>query len=250
MTKYLTAKQKAEELAITTRGLAKTRHLYKHIKKSPRKYLYFAEEYIPTHIPAPVEPGPLRSKLKLPPKRRRKVSSSELNYYKVNGGTGETFQLENQRRKEQSIKNRTVIEKKELVYFVLQPDDEMSAVKVGKSASEQKVDQRASSCITYNPKHTYLLGYIEGVEKEWHEKFKEHCIHNEWFNWFALKDTILSLNLKLPASYIGVLRPRYKKECKNDPRKLSLLEKDEYIVRTWISEILESISGDITSPKI
>ena len=126
----------------------------------------------------------------------------------------------------------------------------MSAVKVGKSASEQKVDQRASSCITYNPKHTYLLGYIEGVEKEWHEKFKEHCIHNEWFNWFSVKDTILSLNLKLPTSYIGVLRPRYKKECKNDPRKLSLLEKDEYIVRTWISEILESISGDITSPKM
>jgi len=71
--------------------------------------LYFPEEYIPTHIPAPVEPGPLRSKLKLPPKRRRKVSSSELNYYKVNSGTGEAFQLENQRRKEQSIKNKNLV---------------------------------------------------------------------------------------------------------------------------------------------
>ena len=115
--KVLTAKQKAKELGITTSGLAKTRRLYKHIKKSPRKYLYFPEEYIPTHIPAPVEPGPLRSKLKLPPKKRRKVSSSELNYYKVNGGTGEAFQLENQRRKEQSIKNRTVIEKKRISIF-------------------------------------------------------------------------------------------------------------------------------------
>jgi len=32
--KYLSAKQKADELGITTNGLAKTRHLYKHIKKA------------------------------------------------------------------------------------------------------------------------------------------------------------------------------------------------------------------------
>ena len=37
--KILTAKQKAEELGVSLSGLAKTRHLYKHIKKSPRKYL-------------------------------------------------------------------------------------------------------------------------------------------------------------------------------------------------------------------
>ena len=44
MFKYLSAKEKAQELGITTSGLAKTRHLYKHIKKSPRKYLYFKED--------------------------------------------------------------------------------------------------------------------------------------------------------------------------------------------------------------
>jgi len=44
MTKYLSAKQKAKELGITTSGLAKTRHLYKHIRKSPHKYLYFEED--------------------------------------------------------------------------------------------------------------------------------------------------------------------------------------------------------------
>ena len=44
MTKYLSAKEKAEELGITTSGLAKTRHLYKHIRKSPHKYLYFEED--------------------------------------------------------------------------------------------------------------------------------------------------------------------------------------------------------------
>ena len=43
--KYLSAKEKAKELGITTNGLAKTRHLYKHIKKSPRKYLHFAEDH-------------------------------------------------------------------------------------------------------------------------------------------------------------------------------------------------------------
>jgi len=44
MFKYLSAKEKARELGITTSGLAKTRHLYKHIKKSPHKYLYFKED--------------------------------------------------------------------------------------------------------------------------------------------------------------------------------------------------------------
>ncbi len=61
MTKYLTAREKAQELGITTSGLAKTRHLYKHIKKSPHKYLYFAEEdrdiIRPNTLPGPLNPG-------------------------------------------------------------------------------------------------------------------------------------------------------------------------------------------------
>ena len=50
--KVLTAKQKAKELGISLSGLRQSRHLYKHIKKSPRKYLYFEEEYRP-FIPEP-----------------------------------------------------------------------------------------------------------------------------------------------------------------------------------------------------
>ena len=53
MTKYLTAKQKAEELGITLSGLRKTRHLYKHIPKGPRKYLYFAED--PQDVVRPIK---------------------------------------------------------------------------------------------------------------------------------------------------------------------------------------------------
>ena len=51
--KYLTAKQKAEELGITLSGLRKTRHLYKHIPKGPRKYLYFAED--PQEVVRPIK---------------------------------------------------------------------------------------------------------------------------------------------------------------------------------------------------
>ena len=44
MTKYLTAKEKAKEVGISLSGPRKTKHLYKHIPKGPRKYLYFAED--------------------------------------------------------------------------------------------------------------------------------------------------------------------------------------------------------------
>ena len=60
MAKYLSAKEKAEELGITTSGLAKTRHLYKHIRKSPHKYLYFEEDprevVRPNMVNGPVTP--------------------------------------------------------------------------------------------------------------------------------------------------------------------------------------------------
>ena len=53
MTKYLTAKQKALELGISLSGLRKTRHLYKHIPKGPRKYLYFPED--PQDVVRPIK---------------------------------------------------------------------------------------------------------------------------------------------------------------------------------------------------
>ena len=97
--KYLTAKQKAEELSITTRGLAKTRHLYKHIQKSPRKFLYFKEEarqvVRPNGVGSSVgslTPKPPRSQ------RRREIPFGEENYHKCPGGSGNSLQLLNQMR--------------------------------------------------------------------------------------------------------------------------------------------------------
>ena len=69
------------ELGITTSELAKTRHLYKHIKKSPHKYLYFAEDLRdvvrPNTVNGPDTPGnssPPRSQ------RRRGVPFGEERY--------------------------------------------------------------------------------------------------------------------------------------------------------------------------
>ena len=99
MTKYLTAKQKAEELSITTRGLAKTRHLYKHIQKSPRKFIYFKEEARGVVRPMSVSssvgsltPEPPRSQ------RRRNVPFGEENYHKMPGGSGHSARRLNQLR--------------------------------------------------------------------------------------------------------------------------------------------------------
>ena len=104
MTKYLTAKQKAEELSITTRGLAKTRHLYKHIKKSPRKFLYFKEEAREVVRPMS-ESSSVSSLTPKPPRsqRRRNVPFGEENYNKCPGGSGNFLQLLNQMRAKASL---------------------------------------------------------------------------------------------------------------------------------------------------
>jgi hypothetical protein len=107
MTKYLTARQKSEELGITTRGLAKTRHLYKHIKKSPRKFLYFAED--PREVIRPNivsgSNGSVGSGTPKPPRqhRRRNVPYGEENYHKAPGGSGEKLKMLNQMRAKASL---------------------------------------------------------------------------------------------------------------------------------------------------
>ena len=98
MFKYLSAREKAQELGITTRGLAKTRHLYKHIQKSPRKYLYFPEEA--REVVRPNAVGGSDSTLKSPPRshRRRNVPYGEENYHKCPSGSGNNLQRLNQLR--------------------------------------------------------------------------------------------------------------------------------------------------------
>ena len=103
MSKILSAKQKAEELGISLSGLAKTRHLYKHIKKSPRKYLYYVEEdreaTRPIKVVAPDSLDNSRS-------RRRDVPYEDTNYHKAKGRGGEHFKLLNQMRSKMALENK------------------------------------------------------------------------------------------------------------------------------------------------
>ena len=104
MTKILTAKQKSEELGISLSGLAKSRHLYKHIKKSPRKYLYFKEEDRP-FIPEPLV-NVVNSR-----SRRRNVPFGDTQYHKAKGRSGEHFKLLNQMRSKVALEGKIPPEK-------------------------------------------------------------------------------------------------------------------------------------------
>jgi len=110
MTKLLTALEKATELGISTNGLAKTRHLYKHIKKSPRKYLYFkedeAEAIRPNKVIAPDIPDNSRSKI-----RRRDIPLGDTQYSKVKGRGGEHFKILNQMRSKLALEGKIPKEK-------------------------------------------------------------------------------------------------------------------------------------------
>ena len=124
MTKYLSAKEKAKELGITTSGLAKTRHLYKHIRKSPHKYLYFKEEerdiIRPNMVNGPDTPGNSRT-----PRthRRRNVPYGEENYSKAPGGSGNSLKLLNQMRAKASLEGKGTQEE-------LKSMDEALAIKI------------------------------------------------------------------------------------------------------------------------
>ncbi len=111
MTKYLTAREKAQELGITTSGLAKTRHLYKHIKKSPHKYLYFKEDpqdiVRPNSDPVPGTPGNSRTPRQ---HRRRNVPFGTENYHKAPGGSGNSLKLLNQMRAKASLEGKATQE--------------------------------------------------------------------------------------------------------------------------------------------
>ena len=131
MFKYLSAKEKAEELGITTNGLAKTRHLYKHIKKSPRKYLYFTEDprevIRPNMVKAPLTPGHSRTL------KRRNVPPENTNYHKAPGGSGEKLKVLNQMRAKVALEGRVAPE--DLKYL-----DGAMAIKI-KDNAQQIVEQ-------------------------------------------------------------------------------------------------------------
>ncbi len=137
MNKLLPAQAKARELGITTSGLAKTRHLYRHIKKSPRKYLYFAEDPREAVRPntvsrpdIPVNSSPPRSH------RRRGVPFGEENYHKCPSGSGEKLKVLNQMRAKASLEGSATEE--ELKY--LKP---AMAIKIKENAKEIVEEKRA-----------------------------------------------------------------------------------------------------------
>jgi hypothetical protein len=107
MFKYLSAKEKAKELGITTSGLAKTRHLYKYIKKSPHKYLYFKEDprevVRPNTVNAPGTPENSRTPRQ---HRRRNVPFEQDNYHKAKGRNGQHFKVLNQMRAKASLEGK------------------------------------------------------------------------------------------------------------------------------------------------
>ena len=135
MTKYLSAKEKAQELGITTSGLAKTRHLYKHIRKSPHKYLYFKEEdrdiVRPNTVPGPLNPGYSRASRA---HRRRNVPYGEENYHKAKGRNGEHFKILNQMRAKASLEGKGTQEE-------LKSMDEALAIKI-KDNHKEIVEQK------------------------------------------------------------------------------------------------------------
>ena len=149
MTKYLTAKEKSREVGISLSGLAKTRHLYKHIKKSPRKFLYYQEEDRPS------KPGaldiPINSRSRA---RRRDVGSlpGDTRYHKCPGGSGENFKLLNQMRAKASLESK--VKPDELKYL-----SGAMAIKI-KDNAQQIVEQEQ------NKKRSELLANEEMARKK------------------------------------------------------------------------------------
>ena len=109
MSKLLSAKEKANELGISLSGLRKTRHLYKHIRKGPKKVLYFAEDEREAIRPNKenVPPG----SPKLPRQRRRDVPFGETKYSNVKGRGGHHFKILNQMRSKVALEGKIPPEK-------------------------------------------------------------------------------------------------------------------------------------------
>jgi len=105
--KLLTARAKAKELHISTRALAKSRHLYRHIQKSPRKFLYFEED--PQEGHRPIMPGGTDSTVKSR-YRRRNIDPNKTNYSNCHGGSGQDFKLLNQMRAKASLEGQVKVE--------------------------------------------------------------------------------------------------------------------------------------------
>ena len=194
MTKILTAKQKAEEVGITLSGLAKTRQLYKHIQKSPRKFLYFQEEDRLIKPVALVAPANSRSVSK-----RRDVHPGDTRYSNCPGGSGENFKLLNQMRAKASLEGK--IAPKDLKYL-----DGAMAIKI-KDNAQQIVEQEQ------NKKRSELLANEEMARKKDPSRYGG-MIRNNRSRVIDVQTPWKDLNPKEPDEY-----DRYTKEHFRDEKE-------------------------------
>ena len=179
MTKYLTAKQKAEELGITTRGLAKTRHLYKHIKKSPRKYLYFKEEAREVVRPSGVGSSVGSVTPKSPPRshKRREVPFGEENYHKCPGGSGHSLQRLNQLRSKLAYEGKHTdeeIKSMDQALAIKIKDNHKEIVEKKQKELQIKIsleDERARKADPRRYGHFTPLGSLITFSTNWNEIF-------------------------------------------------------------------------------
>ena len=114
MSKILTAKQKADELGISMRSLARTRHLYKHKPISARKFLYYEDDPKEAIRPSIEKPSDVSNKDRSRSvSKRRNVPFGDTHYSRAPGGSGENFRLLNQMRAKMSLEGRIPKEEQE-----------------------------------------------------------------------------------------------------------------------------------------
>ena len=168
--KVLTAQQKAKELGISLSGLRQSRHLYKHIKKSPRKYLYFEEEYRPIIPEPPVTVPKSRS-------RRRNVPFGNTNYSKAPSGSGDKLKVLNQMRAKMALEASIPKEEQEtlteaLAYKVKENYKEINEERKAKTRAElQQEDERQRKKDPRRYGHFNPRGRLINLRTNWNEIF-------------------------------------------------------------------------------
>ena len=99
---------------------------------------------------------------------------------------------------------KTKNEKWSTIYFILDLEHKVPAVKIG--STSVSVEQRLSSIQTGNPADLKLLGFTEGYESDFHERFKKYHIRGEWFEWEPIRHAIAEIDLDIPDFYLEYFR--------------------------------------------
>jgi hypothetical protein len=197
MTKWLTAEQKANELGITTNGLAKTRHLYKYLKKSPRKYLYLEEDPKEAYRPFKAETtdAPVNSR-----SRRRDVPFGQENYHNCRGGSGEKLKIHNQMKSKLALEGKLSKEEcnsldEALAYSIKKNYKEINQVRKAEllvKLQREDADTRRRIAKAQNPiknvggmKYPYTnMAYPTSSSQSWHYQDRRSDERNRDKSWY------------------------------------------------------------------